>query len=516
MPKKPSSWGIQEYVPQGNGDASGEYADDQGNNRHFENFSNPKSNGKVEVKDNGAVDEPIENPPVEQPPIEKPIDEPKVDGGDEPKEPIKSRFDELSQKQKFAFAGFVISHCEGNELYEEMSYMIDRLKSPYSRDRFGDLSKFSDEDLENMINYVVSQNKGRGDITYNYKDGKTWLKTKNPTALELAGKEFYTNEELTEVERKEAQKIVEKSQNAQDKQIQSILGNNTIVCFGKGYSKDDLDQIVKDTETMTNDFPELKGYIEVMGDVTNTEKLVNALNKSAQPSEEKIQKEIEHLKKYYPTSLDESTYRQRAIEKLSNTDVKFIRLRNAYAYWDDSHKAMMFMPKMRDFNDTQKEYEYRVNFHSSDKRNATYCHEIGHAVDHALANLRKKIMDEKGYGFQSEISGDGWELDRKIRELYSQNVNKDYNEKFDELYTQTYHEPVPSSHWMDYSKRDAIKKQLSNQGIKKYKVSEYGNTKISEFIAECFSAHYTGMNNPLATQVVNTMLEYAKKLRSYL
>ena len=41
MPKKPSSWGIQEYVPQGNGDASGEYADDQGNNRHFVTFAQP-------------------------------------------------------------------------------------------------------------------------------------------------------------------------------------------------------------------------------------------------------------------------------------------------------------------------------------------------------------------------------------------------------------------------------------------------------------------------------------------
>lgn len=46
MPKKPNSWGnMQEYVPAGNGDASGEYADDEGHNIHFfAKFEKPKSN----------------------------------------------------------------------------------------------------------------------------------------------------------------------------------------------------------------------------------------------------------------------------------------------------------------------------------------------------------------------------------------------------------------------------------------------------------------------------------------
>lgn len=42
MPKKPNSSGNdQEYVPAGNGDASGEYADDNGQNRHFAVFAKP-------------------------------------------------------------------------------------------------------------------------------------------------------------------------------------------------------------------------------------------------------------------------------------------------------------------------------------------------------------------------------------------------------------------------------------------------------------------------------------------
>ena len=42
MPKKPNSSGeLQEYVPAGNGDASGEYGDADGNNRHFTSWKNP-------------------------------------------------------------------------------------------------------------------------------------------------------------------------------------------------------------------------------------------------------------------------------------------------------------------------------------------------------------------------------------------------------------------------------------------------------------------------------------------
>lgn len=43
MPKKPNSNGMQEYVPAGNGDPSGEYADDKGSNRHFTTFKNPEN-----------------------------------------------------------------------------------------------------------------------------------------------------------------------------------------------------------------------------------------------------------------------------------------------------------------------------------------------------------------------------------------------------------------------------------------------------------------------------------------
>lgn len=45
MPKKKNYGGQdQEFIPAGNGDASGEYADDNGSNRHFTNFAKPVDN----------------------------------------------------------------------------------------------------------------------------------------------------------------------------------------------------------------------------------------------------------------------------------------------------------------------------------------------------------------------------------------------------------------------------------------------------------------------------------------
>lgn len=41
MPKKPNAHGMQEYVPAGNGDASGEYADGEGKNKGFKAFKKP-------------------------------------------------------------------------------------------------------------------------------------------------------------------------------------------------------------------------------------------------------------------------------------------------------------------------------------------------------------------------------------------------------------------------------------------------------------------------------------------
>lgn len=62
MPKKPNRWKQpQNYVPKGNGDASGEYANDGGSNVHFTSFAKPDEDGKtgIGIKDTGNGKKPI-------------------------------------------------------------------------------------------------------------------------------------------------------------------------------------------------------------------------------------------------------------------------------------------------------------------------------------------------------------------------------------------------------------------------------------------------------------------------
>lgn len=145
MPKKPSSWGIQEYVPQGNGDASGEYADDQGNNTHFTNFVNPNSPPKVNVK----------KPPISTPKIDVPkVDVPKVDEqSSETETPIQvtgggssKNFEQLLKSKQKDFR--------------------DELRNSYSS---GDND--SKDVLENAIeNYGLEINRSRKKFSYYQKD----------------------------------------------------------------------------------------------------------------------------------------------------------------------------------------------------------------------------------------------------------------------------------------------------------------------------------------------------------
>ena len=56
MPKKKNKAGQdQEYVPSGNGDASGEYADDGGSNRHFTAFKKPDTGSDTTSNDGQKV-----------------------------------------------------------------------------------------------------------------------------------------------------------------------------------------------------------------------------------------------------------------------------------------------------------------------------------------------------------------------------------------------------------------------------------------------------------------------------
>ena len=57
MPKKPNRTSLQNYVPAGNGDASGEYADEEtGSNIHFTNFKKPDEEFNEEEFNKNLID----------------------------------------------------------------------------------------------------------------------------------------------------------------------------------------------------------------------------------------------------------------------------------------------------------------------------------------------------------------------------------------------------------------------------------------------------------------------------
>lgn len=507
MPQKRNHAGnMQNYVPAGNGDASGEYGDNAtGSNVHFKTFKKPETNGGETTSTTSQVqtNQQIVN--------------------ETPKEKKETRWNELSKKQKKEIGMYVYSH---RNMYDDNRF-INNMR--YYSGSFGDLSNYTDDELKDIINEIKDFEQfdsfDKSDLLY-FKEGGKWKMTRYPKELmDKLGIEALTKSERDAKEIEDATKTLNVSQTTQDKEIKNIMGENCEVCFGKGYSKEDLNQIVQDTKTITNDFSLLKGYVENIGDRNNLEKLLNAKISTRELSDDIIQKEVDKLKRYvdYPNLTDEAKelrYRAEAIERLKQP-IKITQLNNAYAYWSGGTKSLVFMGKMKKLEDSQKDYEYETNFKSSNKRNATYTHEMGHAVDSAINDLYSNKYKESStlgsYEKHRELAIKKQEYDTKINELYSQNLNKEYKEKFNEIFKGKYGRDYDERSY-DRTKYDAVnytKEELKKMGIKKYSLSEYGNTNKKEFIAESFSAYYTGMNNPLANEVVKTMKEFYSYLNNF-
>ncbi len=469
MPTKRNRSGKQQnYVEAGHGDASGEYGDNAtGSNKHFTVFQKPKE----------------------------------------------TRSKELTSKQIQEIGNYVLARKD--LLKSDSNYykrLINNLR--YYNGSFGDLSGFSDEDLKDIIeefgNLEVSE-----EPVY-FKKGSKWMLTKNVGLLDKLGIEHFTKEQKEEQLKKDSMVLIEKSQTTQDKEIQKTLGVKSTVCFGKGYSKEVLGQIEKDTQTYVNDFPELKDKIKVMGDRNNLEKYLTAINQTKDFSEEEISDMMNRLKKF-GYMYDEGKLREKAIERL-RTPVKFENMRRAYAYWSNDRGAMVYMGKMKKMDEAEQQHNFDVNWHSSNKPNHTFCHELGHAVDYAIRDQFDKIGKDfkiSNWDKYSEVSNKYSQFRKKIEELSNRNYNQEYKTKFEQKYKELSGKDYNTTSY-DYAKlqmENKIKEELKNEGVKKYNLSEYGTTNTKEFVAECFGAYYTGMNNPLADEVVEEYKKISKELR---
>jgi hypothetical protein len=326
-------------------------------------------------------------------------------------------------------------------------------------------------------------------------------------------------------------KLIEKSQNKSDKEIQSIMGDDCLVCFGKGYKDNELKQVVEDTKTYINDFPELKDNIKMIGDRNNLEKYYNALQDIKEPTEEEIQAKIAQLKKFTTVYGEnpEQRYRQMALDRLK-AKISLPQRRDALAYWAPSNSAMVYMGKMKSYTEENTQRNFDTNWHSSNKLNGIYCHELGHAVDTTIDREYENLMNKYRTDVASIGLAGGWDEFYKkrnelntsytnfrntINELYKQNYNQEYKTKFNEYFKektgQDYNERSYNKEKYEASKY--AEERLKQEGVKKYALSEYGNTNIKEFVAESFSAHYTNMNNPLAEKVYNAYKDISNKLK---
>lgn len=489
MPTKRNRAGNQQnYVPKGYGDASGEYGDNaSGSNKHiqFANFKKP------------------------------------------------SRSNEIGNDEYQSMASYIMGrHITSKDEYNGV-VDIFRKYSNY----FGDLSNFSDDEIKDIIEEI--QNLKKSEEPVYIKDGKDWKLTKNVGLLDRLGTKYYTKEEKEAMDRAEGEEIIKKTQTKEDKEIQEKLGKGASVCFGKGYSKDDLEQIKKDTDVYFNDFPELKDTIKNIGDRNNLEKYLNALKKTKELTEDDITKEIAKIKKYSFFSYSDEELRKKAITNLKSP-IKITKHNDAYAYWSPSEHSLIYMGKMKKLSDETKDYEYLDNFKSSNKRNATYCHEMGHAVktsvdefvDNKIKELNKSITDSadnsnlsdlekmeiinKNSPRVTKLQNLKNDFNTKLKELRNQNVNNDYASIFQKRYYEKYGttpDDMNVSYFEKGKRNNAVKEELFNEGIRKYNLSRYGNTNLDEFIAESFSAYYTNMNNPLANKVVELFKNYSKQIK---
>ena len=491
MPTKPNRAGQeQNYVPQGNGDASGEYADNEsGSNIHFTNFKKP------EEKQTGNFTS-----------FEK-----KETIVEEPKKETKTRIDELNRKQKKEIGSYVFGKSLDDYNETQKANLIRVLR--YYSGSFGDLSNFSDEELWNIAKEFAGANKQSENVVW-YKSGSKWKGTRNIGLLEKQGIKYYTSEEKEIAEKEKNEKLVEKSQSGVDKEIQGLMGKQCVVCFGKGYSQEDLTEIKDATQNLIKDWGDLTSFVANMGDRNNLEKYLNAIRSQQTFSESMIAERIEKIKKMYYFGLpSEERLREQAIQSLQGK-VEFRRIGNAYAYWSESSKSMIFQGIMKTYNQEQSKREFDSNFKSSDKKISVYYHEMGHAVDSMIEDIKYKKQEfindwKKGEEFRNIVR----DFQDKKQELIRQNYNEKFSPytlkaEFEKRYGKPY---VVNSE--NIEKMQAIKDEL--KGEKMYRLSEYGATNDKEFVAESFAAYYTDMNNPLANQLVELYKNFYKQLREF-
>ena len=517
MPTKPNKAGQQQnYVPQGNGDASGEYADNQsGSNKHFTNFQQPESKPQAngETTDVGAKFG--------------------IGGGTEEtnKKKLKERLqfgDTIEENLKRDYKRYLDYGLSRDSIKERLTeHLIDGDYGSITRPRSEWQSQY--KDFYDSMSEWMEENKPQ---KYYYKRGNKWVETYDK--WDFGNRKYYTESEYKEKLAQEQVKNLKQSK--YDVEINKIFGENCAVAFGKGYSDEYMGEIVKASQQVANDFPNMSGFIKAIGDRNSLEKLTQARARESLTEENitKVANEIiQKQKQIFGRDITLEDAKEKAKTQILNSGLSLTRSGSrTLAYWSPSQRALVMLPKTaKDNADANQVSYYEQNWHSSSKPMATYFHEFGHAIDSMVSDYAKQKETElangkASYEKVSKFRTMKWEFHQELQELAQKNISSQYNEEYVKRYNKIAGTNYQDKHELDkalnraysrvaYDTTNEVKESLKRDGIKKYNVSEYGATNGQEFLAECFSAYYTGMNNELANKVVERVKKFYDDVRRF-
>jgi len=417
MPTKINSAGKQQpYVPKGNGDASGEYGDyGSGSNKHFQSFKKP------------------------------------------------TRSNELSKKQIREIGQYVQNNFR--DPLNNKSSLIRSLR--WYGGSFGDLSKFTDEELSNIIDELYNLKKS--DELYYFKDGSKWKLTRNIGVLEKAGIPYYTKEEYDEQKEKDFEKDLSNTKTQQ--KLYDELKNEGFkgAISLKGINDKNSIEIVNSIKTTIKEFSFLNDSLISFGTEKGASTLLEKEYRDYTKTSE-YQKEIDDYKIKLEQWNNGKTFTKEEVER----HFKTLYLRDnqrttSGKFWGvcgpskkDSRKSWIQLKNSQygDYDETVnkkyiEKYGYPANVGAS--FGATTYHELGHAVCNYILG-GKTIFD--GYVDTRTLS-------------YIEEIKHKYNKP----------------------------------------ISSYGKTNISEYIAECFASHYVDGTNEQANEVFNVLLNKWKGMQ---
>lgn len=427
-----------------------------------------------DLKEDGKLDETKPGGAVEENPAD--ISEEEMDALEkkEELEQIKKEFDEnaawraMSQQDKRQLLALVTNRAskQDNEaLRREFGFYCPTSKF-FGKSKADQMSLL--DTIRNHLDFFQEQ----GDAYT--KDSKgNWGRVSDLNIRKVAGEEVYDEKGMLEARSKEGAEKLGKYQTAQDKEIEKNFTNGCVVCLGKTLSKELTEQVNGAITTVNKDFGEMAGFVTAIGGKNDLAKALEAKQESML-TEENIQNEIERIKAEegnFINNVSEASLRSRAINRIAQ-GVYVQNSRNALAYWSPYYKRLVFTSNMKGYNDSRAEYSYNANWNASNKAIGVVYHEYGHGVDSLINKLHEDISKGVRSGKITSmadakaITDMNYNFARELGDLFRQNLTP-----------------------------------YSADG-RRYAISQYGHTNGQEFVAECFSSHYSGMNNPLATKVV--------------